>query len=149
MARPKTLSATKLLLLIGDGAQPEVFAAPCGLTSRGINFSKETNDTTVPDCDNPDAPSWTERVVSALSGTVSGSGVLAMEALETWRDFFFSTESRNVRVKLDAPLASNGGHFEGKFHCTTFNVTGDNGEKINVEVELQNDGEVVWVDAAA
>lgn len=149
MARPTTLSSAKLLILIGDGAEPEVFAAPCGLTSRGINFSKETNDVTVPDCDDPDLPAWTERVVSALSGTVSGSGVLAMEALETWREFFFSTEARNCRIRLDTTLANNGGHFEGRFHCTSFNVTGDIGEKIQVEIELQNDGEIVWVDAVA
>lgn len=150
MARPKTLKGSKLLLLLGNGGDPtETFAAPCGLTSRGINFSKATNDATVPDCDDPEAPSWQERSVVSLSGTISGSGVLALEAMPTWREFFFSTDSRNVRVKLDAPLADNGGYFEGAFHCTTFNVTGNVGEKIQVEIELQNDGEVVWVDAAA
>lgn len=149
MARPTTLSAAKLLLLIGNGAGTEVFAAPCGLTSRGINFSKETNDVTVPDCDDPDAPAWTERVTRALSGTVSGSGILAMEAFETWRDFFFSTETKNVRIKIDTSLANNGGHWQGAFHMTTFNVTGEIGDKIQVEIELQNDGEVIWVDAAA
>ncbi|MDB5597378.1 MAG: hypothetical protein JWM36_4339 [Hyphomicrobiales bacterium] len=147
MARPTTLSAAKLLLLVGNGAGTEVFAAPCGLTSRGINFSKSTNDVTVPDCDDPDAPAWTERVAQSLSGTISGKGILAMEAFETWREFFFSTATKNVRIKLDTTLANNGGYFEGKFHCTTFNVTGDIGNKIQVDIELQNDGEVVWVDA--
>jgi len=145
MAKPTTVSAAKLLILIGDGADPEVFAAPCGLTSRGINFSKETNDTQVPDCADPDAPQWVERVTTALSGTVSGSGVLAREALTTWRTFFFSTESKNCRIRIDG--GTGWGHWEGKFHCTTFNVTGENGEKVGVEIELQNDGEITWVAA--
>lgn len=146
MTRPTTASAAKLLLLVGDGASPEVFTSPCGLTSRGINFSKETNDVTVPDCDDPDAPAWTERVARALSSTVSGSGILAMEALPAWREFFFSTATKNVRIRVDVDAASNGGYWEGAYHCTTFNVTGEIGDKIKVEVELQNDGEILWVD---
>lgn len=149
MAQPTTLSAAKLLILIGNGAGPEVFAAPCGLTTRGINFSKETNDVTIPDCDDPDLPAWTSRVTRALSGTISGSGVLAMEALPTWRDFFFSTGTKNVRVKLDANLAANGGYWQGAFHCTTLNVTGEIGDKVQLELELQNDGPITWVPASA
>lgn len=149
MARPSTLSSAKLILLLGDGASTEIFTAPCGLTSRGINFSKETNDVTVPDCLDPDAPAWTERVTSALSGTISGSGILALEAFATWRSFFFSTATKNVRIKIDTTLALNGGYWQGKFHMTTFNVTGDIGDKIQVEIELQNDGEITWTAASA
>jgi len=150
LAKPTTLSAAKLLILLGDGATPtEAFTAPCGLTTKGINFSAASNDITVPDCDDPDAAAWSERVISALSGTVSGSGVLAMESLETWREFFFSGVSKNARVKIDTTLANNGGYFEGKFICTTFNLTGEIGNKIQVEIELQNDGEITWVDASA
>jgi predicted secreted protein len=146
MAKPTTLSAAKLLIMIGDGAGPEVFTAPCGLTSRGINFSKETNDTNVPDCDDPDAPAWIERVTVSLSASVSGSGVLAKEALGTWKEFFFSTATKNCKVMLDG--GTGWGHWLGAFHCTTFNVTGELGDKVQVEVELQNDGEIAWVDAS-
>jgi predicted secreted protein len=150
VAKPTTLSAAKLLIMLGDGASPtEVFAAPCGLTTKGINFSAASNDITVPDCDDPDAASWSERVISALSGTVSGSGVLAMESLETWRDYFFGGVSKNARVKIDTTLANNGGYFEGAFILTTFNITGEIGNKIQVEIELQNDGPVTWVAASA
>lgn len=142
MAKPGTLAASKLLILIGDGGAPEAFTAPCGLTSRGINFSKELNDTQVPDCDDPDAPQWVERVATALSGTVSGSGVLAKEALDTWRAFFFSTATKRCRIKLDGV---GWGYWEGAFHCSTFNVSGDNGQKVGVETELQNDGAIIWV----
>src|SRR5690606_33512417 len=59
MAPPKTAAWYKMLIQVGDGADPEVFSAPCGLTTRGLNFSAETSDTTVPDCDDPSLPSWT------------------------------------------------------------------------------------------
>lgn len=149
MAKPKTAASSKLLILLGDGATPEVFTAPCGLTTKGLNFSAETNDVMVPDCDNPDDPAWTERVVSSLSGTITGSGVLAMESLPVWRAFFFSGAARNCRVRLAVPLADNGGHFEGRFLLTSFEITGEIGNKVQVSVELMNDGEVAWVAATS
>jgi predicted secreted protein len=149
MAKPKTLSASKLLVLLGNGATPtEVFTAPCGITTRGIAFGKDTTDVTVPDCDDPDAPSWVERDVRSLSGTITGSGILALEALPTWWEFYNSTTPTNARVKLDAPALDNGGHWAGAFICTEFSVTGDLGDKVAVAVTLISSGEIVWVDAA-
>lgn len=147
MARPTVYSAKKLLIQLGDGLIPETFSAPCGLTTRGINFSKETNDTTVPDYDDPDLPSWTDRDVTALSASVSGSGVLAAEAAAKWRSAFLSTNSISARILIDDTNVNGGGYFSGKWHLTTFNLTGEIGNKIQVEIELQSAGEIVWVAA--
>lgn len=148
MARPTTYSAKKLLIQLGNGATPEVFSAPCGLTTRGINMSKETNDVTVPDCDDPDLPSWTERDVLSLSGEISGSGILAAEAFATWRNAFLSTNAVNCRIKIDETGANGGGYFYGAFHLTAFNVTGEIGNKIQIEVTFTSDGEILWQAAA-
>ncbi|HEV2557962.1 MAG TPA: phage tail tube protein [Microvirga sp.] len=148
MAKPTTLSSAKLVAMLGNGATPEVFSAPCGLTARNINFSKETNDVNVPDCDDPDAPAWVERSVVSLSSTIGGSGILALEALPTWREAYLDTDSKNVRMLIDSDSSTTGGYFSGKFHLTTFNITGELGDKIQVEVEFQNDGPVLWTAAA-
>lgn len=149
MSKPKTASAAKLLVLL-ETAVAGNFAAPCGLTTKGISFAASSNDTTVPDCDNPDLPAWTERIISALSGTISGSGVLALESLDMWQDYFFSGVSKKCRVKIDVPLASNGGYFEGSFILSRFNITGEIGNKIRLDsVELLNDGEIKWVPATS
>lgn len=147
MARGTTLPSSKMLILLGDGADPESFTSPCGLTTKGFNNSAETNDVNVPDCDNPDAPFWVERVIVSLSSTVSGSGIMMMEALPAWREWFESGESRNLRVKLDESAANNGGYFFGKFVLSTFNITGEERGKVQIEIELQNDGVVAWQDA--
>ena len=64
MAPVKTLSGKKLLVQIGDGAQPEVFAADCMINAeRGIAFSVDSNDFVIPDCDNPDQAGFKEREV--------------------------------------------------------------------------------------
>lgn len=146
MAKPITVNASKMLIKIGDGATPtEVFAAPCGMTTKGLNFTKETNDVNVPDCDDPDAPAWIERGVVSMSAEISENGILAMEALTVWQEFLDETISRNVQVWLDVPVSSHGGHWNGKFHLTGFNVTAEQGDKVQVAVTMQSDGPVTWV----
>jgi predicted secreted protein len=145
MAKPTTFKGSKLYISLGNGATPEVFTAPCGITSRGLAMTKDVTDVTVPDCDDPDAPSWVERDVSSFSGEVSGSGILAAEAWTTWRTAFLDTDARNARVGIEAPPAQHGGYFAGSMHLTSLNLTGDIGEKISVTITLQSNGELVWV----
>lgn len=139
MAKPTTKKFSQFLIQLGDGASPEVFTAPCGLTSKGFNQSKSMQETAVPDCDDPDAPSYSEKGVDTISSEISGSGVLAMEALDTWKAFFASTDSKNVRIEIVGK-----GYWQGLFHLTTFNITSQRGQKINVDITLQNDGEYIW-----
>jgi predicted secreted protein len=150
MTKPNTTSGSKLLVQVGDGASPtEVFSAPCGLKTKGISFAADTSSTIVEDCDDPDAAAWVERMVRSLSSTVTGSGLLALQALPIWRGFFFGGVAKNCRVKVDEPLARNGGHFAGGYVCTKFDVTGQVKEKVQVSIELQSDGVVSWVPASA
>lgn len=141
MARPTTLSAAKMTIWLGNDASPTVFTHPCGLTTHGITFAKETNDVTVPDCDNPDLPAWTERVVRAFSAAVTGSGILAKESLTAWWNFFQLTSSRECRVILEG---TGWGKWEGNLFLTAFAVTAELGQKVNVEVTLQSDGELTF-----
>ena len=145
MARPTTVRGSRVLIQLGDGASPETFAAPCALTTKGINLSATTNDQNVPDCDDPDAPTWVERVVAALSAGVPGSGTLAMESLPEWTDWFMSGASKNVRVVVDSAGGINAGYFAMAAVLTTFNIGGNNGELATIEVDIQSDGEVVFV----
>lgn len=141
MAKPTTASAAKMTVWLGNDASPQVYSRPCGLTTNGINFSKETNDVSVPDCDDPDAPAWLERVARSFSAGISGSGVLAKEALSAWQDFFLATEAKDLRVVIDGV---GWGRWDGSFHMTTFNVTAELGNKIQVEIALVSDGPVAW-----
>lgn len=141
MAKPTTANASKLSVWLGTDTSPQTFAAPCGLTTRGINFSGSANETQVPDCDDPDAPAWVERVIQSLSAGISGSGVLAKEALDTWEEFFMDAIARDCRVIIDWGAGVTR-RYDGKFICTGFNISGNLGQKIQVEIALQNDGQV-------
>lgn len=148
MAQPTTLKGSKVIILLGDGATPtEVFTAPCALTTKSINFAAATNDQNVPDCADPDAPTITQRTVSALSMAVTGNGTLAMESFDEWREWFDSGLAKNIQVKIDTTAINNGGHWALSAVLTTFNVGGNQGELATIEVGISNAGAWTWTDA--
>lgn len=149
MAAPTTYKFGKMLVYLEDRVTPNTYIAPCGFAEKTFEISKELSDTTIPDCDDPDAPAWTGREVRALSWSVSGSGVLAKEAFEEWRTFAQSSGSRKVRVLIaqdtTAPYtAGDGGYWTGPAHLESFQITANLGEKVQIAVTLQGDGETVW-----
>lgn len=136
MAQAQTLRFGQFLIQLGDGADPEVFAAPCGLTSRGFERSAATNDTNVPDCDDPDAASWLERDVVSLSGKLSGSGVVADEDFDTWEDWYSSAATKNVKITLGTR------NWIGPMKLTSLNITGEKGKRVEFSTSMDSDGEI-------
>lgn len=136
MAKPTTLRFGEVIISLGNGANPEVFSAPCGLTSKGFNGSADTNDTQVPDCDDPDAPAWKERAVTALSRDISGSGILATESLATWDDWFVSGLDKNVQVEFGGYI------WTGAYILSGFQIQADLGDKAKITIAMQSDGEI-------
>lgn len=143
MAQPTVIVGTKLLILVGDGATPEVFGQPCGLTTRGFDLAASTNSTLIPDCDDPEAPAWEAKDVNALSATISGSGVMAIEAFPTWNDWFMNAQSKNIQIKLDDPAL---GYWQGSFIMSATKFSGVRGQKVNIDVTMVNDGAITFVD---
>jgi predicted secreted protein len=144
MAQPTVLSGTKLLILVGDGASPEVFAQPCGLTTNGIDFSASTNTTLLPDCADPDLPAWEAKDVNGLSASVTGTGVMAVESFDIWNDWFQAAAAKNCQIKLDSAEL---GYWAGSFILTGLKYSGTRGEKVTVDITLSNNGAVPWVPA--
>ena len=144
MTAPTVLPGTKLLILVGNGGAPEAFAQPCGLTTRNFELAASTNNTLIPDCDDPEAPAWEAKDVNALSATASGQGVMAVEAFDTWNDWFTSAAARNARIMLDDPSL---GYYQGSFILSSLKFGGQRGQKITVDVTIVNNGAVTWVPA--
>lgn len=146
MALAQTFRFSGYRVLIGDGADPEAFAAPCGFTERSISFNRELSDTNVPDCADEDAPSWLERDVTSMSATIGGTGVLEATALPTWLGLLETTASFNARVELWREGVKVG-HWQGAFQLESFETSGTKGERVSVTVSLQSDGAVTYTAA--
>jgi hypothetical protein len=141
MAPPITARFGKFRVLIGDGADPIVYTAPCGFTSKSLTLTKDLTDVNLPDCDDPDAVAWVGRDASSLSASVSGEGVMASQSVETWLDAWEDSES--VPVKIEVEFPSKTITWTGLMHVATFTAGAEQGGRVTANVELQSDGELV------
>lgn len=140
MAQPITARPGKMRILLGNGEIPEVFAAPCGLTTKGLTIQKNLSDVSVPDCDDPDAPYWLARDVNNLSISINGDGLLAAESEAVWLAAAYSTEAINVKVEIEFSTGIR--TFLGAFHVDSFGINASQGERVSAAISLQSDGQV-------
>jgi len=145
--KPTVLPGTSLLILVGDGASPEVFAQPCGLTNNKVSVKAAANSTVVPFCDDPAAAAWDTKDVTSLSLSATGAGVMAVESFSVWNDWALNGTTRNVQIKIDDGKGNFLGYYSGSFILTAFNLTGTRGQKVTVDIALDNDDIVTWVPA--
>lgn len=141
MAQPSTLRWTKLMMYVGDGGSPESFTSKnCGLTTKQFTIAGSASETTVPDCDDPDAPSWIERVIQSLSSTFEGSGIFAEENYDFFAEWALSGAAKNCRIVVDGTTET---YFAGSYLMTNFQITGNqNDGKMQFSGQFQSDGAV-------
>lgn len=145
MAKPRTYAGSTVAIFLEDADAPGTFIRPCGLNSHTVTFTKNTQDVTVPDCDDPELPAWIERGVESLDMSASGSGILAAEAVDNWWLAYNTTESIIARIYIGKPdNVENGRYWEGRVHVTNFETTGERGNKAQASVSLVSDGEITY-----
>ncbi len=141
MAAVNYTRGVKLVLKVGDGASPEVFTALCTINAeRGITFNAQTNDATVPDCADLEAIAFLAREKQSLSVDFTGGGMSDKSNVKTLWDWWKAEEARNCQIVLDDDVAANVITFEGAFHLTQFDLTGNRGEKVQSTMTLASDG---------
>ena len=142
MTKATTVSFGSFVVKVGDGASPEVFTSPCGLTSKGFNITNNVAETLVPDCTDPDAPTDIERGVISRSSEISGDGVLASESFSVWQTWADDGLPRNCKVY---PKGPSGGYWAGQYILTSFNMSAPGvGQKCTGQVQLQSTGPRLW-----
>ncbi|MBY5585312.1 phage tail tube protein [Rhizobium leguminosarum] len=139
--QPSTARFGKFRIMLGNSADPIVYAAPCGFTSKSLTLTKDLTDVTLPDCDDPDAVAWVGRDASTLSASVSGEGVLASESVETWLDAWENVESVPVKIEIEFPAKTI--TWTGLMHVSSLNPSTEQGGRVTMSVEMQSDGELV------
>jgi predicted secreted protein len=146
MAAVKHARGVKLLLKVGNGVSPEAFTAYCTINAaRSIKGTTSTNEFNIPDCDDPDLLAWVTREKVAVSYTVSGAGILNTPDVQAFADWLSSADTKNCEIVVDVASADGGVIFEGAFHLTDFEITGDRGGKMEANISLASSGEVTVV----
>lgn len=158
MAQGTSIKFGQQALLIGNGATPEVFVAPCGITSLTKVTNFNTTTTEVPDCDDPDLPSWLTIDPVSKQMVLSGSGVLTVEYLRYWdawdNDRDPDTNAllpdlfKTVRWYRNLTGANGGGYYAGPALLTRFEEAGANKGRYQVTFSITFDGKPIWNPAA-
>tara|TARA_R100001086_G_scaffold6621_1_gene4036 strand:+ start:566 stop:1018 length:453 start_codon:yes stop_codon:yes gene_type:complete len=123
MAITKVPAGSQVLIKVGDGASPEVFAHPCLVNlSREISFSHNYQEQEIPVCEDTDQPHSIERQVRSVDMTVTGSGVLDAAGIDEYLDWCIEGTQKNVQIQIGP--STSGRTITGAFFCQ-FNVSGE------------------------
>lgn len=151
MAQPTVTSFGKGVLFIGDGAGPEVFTKICGFNTISLAVEKDTNDSTIPDCDDPDAAAWRSTDVLSLAWTMEAEGIMAKEAEPLIWAATAKGTSTNVRLHLIGSGTGTGTpdlQFSGAAHIA-HSITGERGNKWQIALTVTGDGALTRTNVAA
>lgn len=148
MASAKTIKFGKGAILLGDAASPEVFSAPCGFENITLTVNIENEKTNVPDCSDPDLPSWLVSDEVSKQMVLSGEGVLDTDAFQTWRAWLLAGGEKNVRFMNDLSAANGGGYYEAPGVMNAYEEQGQRGNRWRLSVGLDLNGKPEWTDAS-
>jgi predicted secreted protein len=110
-----------LLVKIGDGASPEVFANVCGIQTRSFNLSATEVDTTIPDCENPGSAVVRTAEPGIVNRTFSGSGKFVSGATSD-----ILMDHVNAATVFNAQVVVPGlGEYEGSWMVSEFEFSGE------------------------
>lgn len=138
MARANTIKFSEFVWQFGDGATPETFSKPCGVTSRDFSITPSLSATAVPDCDDDDAAPWVDNDTVSMSASGTIAGTLDDDDYDTLLDWALSGKSRNAKIVIKARLLT--GAF--KVELTT---TGAQGKRGTFSCKLTSDGVITRV----
>ena len=144
MAKPKKYTGEKLLVQIGDGGDPEVFAHDCLInTERGVEYQTQTNEEYLPDCNDLDAIPDRTVEVTGKGVVITGAGTMHSSSWDTWFEWWNSGEAKTVKVKENIPAADGGGTETGSYKLTALSRTGAHKQNVTVSMTLTSDGAIV------
>ncbi|MDO6587329.1 phage major tail protein, TP901-1 family [Salipiger sp. 1_MG-2023] len=140
-----------LLIKIGDGAETEVFATLCGLTTKSVTLNNGSFDVTTADCTTPGGQLWREVMTGARSFSVSGNGYFEDSATEELlRAAAFGTGETDTAdaVANFQIIIPDFGTFEGAFHIDSMDFGGAQEDGVTYSLSLTSTGYVGWTAAA-
>lgn len=135
-------SGKKVLLKIGDGADPEVFTSVKG--QRDTRLSMQASPTDVSD---KTSDGWGATIPGTKQATITVSGVAVWPDTAGWdvlREAFEDEAEINVHLVAN----TDGDGWKGPVTVTGFDYGGSHDGGQEYSITLQNSGPLVWVEAA-
>lgn len=140
MARAVTEKFEELILDIETAPDSGTYTPICGLIDCTVTRTANVDSAEIPDCTDESLPLSIEKQVRSIEVTVSGTGVWAQSSQDMLKNWFYSSATKNIRIR-DTNAASGDTEIEsGPALLTTLTNTRTKGQKVSSEIELQFDG---------
>lgn len=140
MVKPTTSKFEHMVLEVETGT-PGVYSKICGITSRGIQRQHNMDTTEVPaDCDDESLPAVVERAVQSSEVTISASGVWAQQSHQTMMDWWYSGQTKNIRIRHANAAVGDTEYESGPAYLTQLSNQVEKGQKVEADIEIEFDG---------
>ncbi|MBZ9888126.1 phage tail protein [Mesorhizobium sp. BR1-1-3] len=147
MAYASTGTFSKMVVEVEWVAASGIYSKWCGLTSRGIDRTSNMQTTEVPECDSEDLPSQVERSVQSQEVKISGSGVWSVEAHGNAMDWWYSGQTKSIRVTHMNAAVGDTKYETGNAYLVQLSNSVEKGQKIQAQISIEFDGLPTRTDA--
>jgi predicted secreted protein len=134
----------------GDGADPEVFTAVCGITNVAINETADTTQRRVRDCATPNKPGISKSKINGTSWSITGSGLTNVAQRTVMKTTLFG-KFVNYEIELYSDDSTDTGLLlgteAGQAVLTTNNMSMDQEGESSLEITLEGQGALVYTAA--
>lgn len=147
MATAVTEKYEEMILEVEVTADSGTYTPICGLIDVTISRTANVDTAEVPDCDDESLPLSLEKQVRSVEVTISGTGVWARSSQSVLKEWFYSSATKNIRLRDTAAASGDVGTESGAALLTTLTNTRTKGQKVSAEIEIQFDGTPTRTDA--
>ncbi len=137
------------LVLEVETSTPGTYAKLCGLTDVEISRTANVDTVEIPDCDDESLPYSIERQVRSVEVTISATGVWAQQSWGTMSDWFYSSTTKNIRIRNTKASVGDLETEAGPALLTNLSHSRTKGQKVTASVEILFDGTPTRTDKSA
>ena len=146
MADPEL--SNRFLILIGNGADPQVFAHPCGARARSVSLTNNLGEEALLDCDEPlDLPSSMHRWNESQDTSISIEGRVANQSFPMWRAWADDQLLKDVKILRDEPSAKGGGFWVVPAYLQSLDMGAEGKSTSTFSATIVGSGRRVWTPA--
>lgn len=140
MATAVTEKYEEMILDVETTPGSGTYAPICGLIDVTITRTANVDTAEVPDCDDESLPLSVEKQVRSIEVNISATGVWARSSQDMLKTWFYSSATKNIRLRDTAAASGDVEVESGAALLTTLTNTRTKGQKVSAEIEVQFDG---------
>jgi len=147
MALAVTAKYEEFILEIEWVASSGTYVPVCGLIDVTISRTASLDTSEIPDCDDESLPLSIEKSVRSVEVTISGTGSWAQSSAGYMLDWFYSSATKNVRLRNTKAGSGDTKIESGPALLTNYSNARAKGQKVSAEIEIVFDGTPSRTDA--